>query len=305
MVIGLLVIAGIPTTIGVCEALSAQKKANAAAKEKAKFHLTAAISLDGGPPVECFCVLRDGRLWIDHPDYPMPGHKFMGYYFTYPSEEKHLGMVSTIADDPPMLNWIYCDKDTGMVKHGGRQATIGHTIGPWYWSNDEVWLTLEGDTLQFVAVQDEETQRWCVYWDKDRKIRGSSASYIEDEDYSDEYSEEDEDDDEDEEGSDEEDDPEFSESETEEPSKPTKTSEREPKQEARKVETQKSDGQENGGGETGEKQHDRETEDKQEDGGEAPALQQAQKKPVKWVPILLRRRMQLGMESRYVKGANG
>lgn len=62
MVIGLLVIAGIPTTIGVCEALSAQKKANAAAKEKAKFHLTAAISLDGGPPEECFCVLRDGRV---------------------------------------------------------------------------------------------------------------------------------------------------------------------------------------------------------------------------------------------------
>lgn len=62
MVIGLLVIAGIPTTIGVCEALSAQKKANNAAKEKAKFHLTASISLDGGPPEECFCVLRDGRV---------------------------------------------------------------------------------------------------------------------------------------------------------------------------------------------------------------------------------------------------
>lgn len=297
MVIGLLVIAGIPTTIGVCEALSAQKKANAAAKEKAKFHLTAAISLDGGPPEECFCVLRGGRLWIDHPDYPMPGHKFMGYYFTYPSEEKHLGMVSTIADDPPMLNWIYCDKDTGMVKHGGRQATIGHTIGPWYWSNDEVWLTLEGDTLQFVAVQDEETQRWCVYWDKDRKIRGSGESYVEDGDYSDGYSEEDEE--EDEEESEEEDDPEFSDRETEEPRKPTKTSEREPKQEARKIEAQ-----ENGGGEPEEKQDDQKTEDKQENGGEAPALQQVQK-PVKWVPILLRRRMQLGMESRYVKGANG
>lgn len=62
MVIGLLIIAGIPTTIGVCEALSAQKKANGAAKEKAKFQLTAAISLDGGPSEECFCVLRDGRV---------------------------------------------------------------------------------------------------------------------------------------------------------------------------------------------------------------------------------------------------
>jgi len=62
MVIGLLVIAGIPTTIGVCEALSAQKKANNAAKEKAKFHLTASVSLDGEEMVECWIVLKEGRV---------------------------------------------------------------------------------------------------------------------------------------------------------------------------------------------------------------------------------------------------
>ena len=62
MVIGLLVISAIPTTIGVCQALSAQKKANEAAKEKVKFHLTTTVSLDGGPPVECWCILKDGRV---------------------------------------------------------------------------------------------------------------------------------------------------------------------------------------------------------------------------------------------------
>ena len=62
MVLGLLVIAGIPTTIGVCEALSAQKKQNAAQKEKARFHMTADLSLDGRPPVECWVVLADGRV---------------------------------------------------------------------------------------------------------------------------------------------------------------------------------------------------------------------------------------------------
>src|SRR5690349_2812554 len=61
MVIGLLVVSAIPTTIGVCEALSAQKKANAAAKEKAKFHLTATVCLDENGPVECWCVLKDGK----------------------------------------------------------------------------------------------------------------------------------------------------------------------------------------------------------------------------------------------------
>lgn len=62
MVIGLLVVAGIPTTIGVCEALSAQKKANASAKEKAKFHLTATVALDGSGPVECWCILKNGKV---------------------------------------------------------------------------------------------------------------------------------------------------------------------------------------------------------------------------------------------------
>ncbi|KXX72936.1 hypothetical protein MMYC01_210436 [Madurella mycetomatis] len=162
MVIGLLVISGIPTTIGVCEALSAQKKADAAAKEKAKFHLTTTVSLDGEEPVECWCVLKEGKLWIDHPAFPMPGHKFTGYYFTYPSEAQHRGLVSTIADDPPMLNWIFVDKENGTVRHGGRQDTLGgHTIGPWYWSDDEQWLTLEGDASRFAAVQ-MENKKWAV-----------------------------------------------------------------------------------------------------------------------------------------------
>ena len=62
MVIGLLIVSAIPTTIGVCEALSAQKKANAAAKEKAKFHLTATVCLDENGPVECSCILKDGKV---------------------------------------------------------------------------------------------------------------------------------------------------------------------------------------------------------------------------------------------------
>ncbi|KAK0715625.1 hypothetical protein B0H67DRAFT_245006 [Lasiosphaeris hirsuta] len=183
MVIGLLVIAGIPTTIGVCEALSAQKKANAAAKEKAKFHLTATVSLNGEDPVECWCILKDGKLWIDHPDFPVPGHKFTGWYFMYPSEAQHLGLVSTIADDPPMLNWIFVDKDTHMVRHGGRQDTLGgHTIGPWNWSGDEQWLTLEGSEWQFVAVE-QENKKWAVAWDGDGSLRrGGGAGNTDDED---------------------------------------------------------------------------------------------------------------------------
>jgi hypothetical protein len=63
MVIGLLTIAGIPTTIGVAQAVSAQKKQNAAAKEKAKFHLTAELAVDG-ERCECSVVLTEGKVCL-------------------------------------------------------------------------------------------------------------------------------------------------------------------------------------------------------------------------------------------------
>uniref|UniRef100_L7J3U1 Uncharacterized protein n=1 Tax=Pyricularia oryzae (strain P131) TaxID=1143193 RepID=L7J3U1_PYRO1 len=138
--IGLLTIGAIPTTIGVAEAISAQKKQNAAQKEQAKFHLTAKLALGGRQPMEALVVLRDGKLWIDHQESPVEGHKFTGYYFTYPSEEQHKGLVSTISIDPPMLNWIYADKDTGIIKYGGRKETIDC----------------------FVAEEDPESSRWFV-----------------------------------------------------------------------------------------------------------------------------------------------
>ncbi|OIW32542.1 hypothetical protein CONLIGDRAFT_678932 [Coniochaeta ligniaria NRRL 30616] len=228
-IVGLLVIAGIPTTVGVCEGLSAQKKANTAAKEKAKFNLTATISLDGERFEECYCVLKDGRLWIDHPDEPVPAHRFQGWYFQYPSEAGHLGMVSFVSDDPPALNWIYVDKDSHMVRHGSRQETIGHVIGPWGWSSDEQWLTLEGDDSKFVAVE-QENKKWCIFYDRDGRIQNG------------------------------------------------------------------------GDGEDGEE----DTLEDEEEGGEGKPAKRTKEKPnVEWLPVKLRRRMMLGMESRYVKGANG
>src|SRR3569833_2637896 len=62
MVLGLLVFVCFFFFFGVCEALSAQKKQNAAQKEKARIHMTADLSLDGRPPVECWVVLADGRV---------------------------------------------------------------------------------------------------------------------------------------------------------------------------------------------------------------------------------------------------
>ncbi|KAI0182796.1 hypothetical protein EV127DRAFT_448758 [Xylaria flabelliformis] len=163
--LGLLTIGAIPTVIGVAEAIDAQKKQNAQAKERIKFHLTAKFSHDGdAPPQTAYVVFKDNKLYLDHPASPIEGFRFNGFYFGYPCPEEHQGLVSPIAADPPMLNWIYADKDTGLLRHGGRKDTTGHLIGPWSWTEDEEFLVLEGEKY-FVAVQNDDGS-WCVHYDK-------------------------------------------------------------------------------------------------------------------------------------------
>jgi hypothetical protein len=102
------------------------------------------------------------------------GHKFTGYYFTYPGEEGHRGIVSTISDDPPMLNWIFVSAETRAVRYGGRKDSVGHVIGPWSWTEDEKFLILEGDGDGFIVVWEEGEDgggRWGVYWDPDGALR--------------------------------------------------------------------------------------------------------------------------------------
>jgi hypothetical protein len=169
-------------------------------------------------------------MWVDHPDESVPGHRFQGWYFQYPSEAGHLGMVSFVSENPPALNWIYVDKDSHMVRHGSRQETVGHIVGPWGWSSDETWLTLEGEDSRFVAVE-QENKKWCIVYDPDGAIRNG--------DYTDEDGEEDSQD-------------------------------------------------EGEGADADEGRRSKKT-----------------KENVEWLPVKLRRRMMLGMESRYVKGANG
>ncbi|KAI9770058.1 MAG: hypothetical protein M1839_003286 [Geoglossum umbratile] len=170
MVLGLLAITSIPTVIGSGEAISAQKKQIADAKRSAKFNLVVDCDVDH-PRVKAeidgrFVVLRDGKLYFDQSPEgsdKKSGHPFCGYYFQYPGTEFE-GLVSTISDDPPMLNWIYVDRETRELKYGSRTQSLGNIVGPWSWTEDEQWLTLE-DSQGFVVVEEEEG--WALYYDKD------------------------------------------------------------------------------------------------------------------------------------------
>ncbi|KAJ3470015.1 hypothetical protein MRS44_000114 [Fusarium solani] len=156
MVIGLLAITAIPTVTGVGNAISAQKKQNAnLSKEQEKFHMTFIMEHEGKVQELGTGVVKDQKFYINFPDNPVDGYKFLGWYFKYPSEEGHLGLVSMVSDDPPALNWIYVDKDTHAV------------------TEDDRFLTLEGDHDSFVAVREEGPdgeQRWAVYWDPEGDI---------------------------------------------------------------------------------------------------------------------------------------
>ena len=189
MVFGLLGLAAIPTTIGVAEGISEGRKEKDPALEEErmrKFRLECfceansrkAKDLDGG-----HVVLKGEKLYIVPRSSDTDiGHPFEGFYIEYPDPERPrplpLGLVSTISKDPPMLNWIYVDKNTRELKYGNRTQSRAHVVGSWGWDAGEEGgaggLTLEGEEG---AVAVEEDDGWEIRWeDEDRKIglQGSS-----------------------------------------------------------------------------------------------------------------------------------
>ncbi|KAI0433020.1 hypothetical protein F5Y09DRAFT_300063 [Xylaria sp. FL1042] len=118
-------------------------------------------------------VLKDNKLWIttappashdgDLETFDS-GYPFSGYFLPYP-DTKYEGLVSTISDDPPMLNWIYVDKDTYEVKYGLRTDAQPHLTGPFDCTRQDRRMTLEG-WEGFVAVE-EYPGIWALYFDRD------------------------------------------------------------------------------------------------------------------------------------------
>ena len=183
MVFGLLGLAAIPTTIGVAEGVSEGRKEQDPALEDErmrKFRLECFCEANGGKAKEVdggAIVLRGEKVYIVPRDAKADtGHPFEGFYIEYPDPERPrplpLGLVSTISKDPPMLNWIYVDKNTREVKYGNRTQSRAHIVGSWGWDAGEEGgaggLTLE-DGEGAVAVEGDDG--WEIRWeDEDRNI---------------------------------------------------------------------------------------------------------------------------------------
>jgi hypothetical protein len=97
-------------------------------------------------------------------------HPFAGYYLPYP-DEKFEGLVSTISDKPPVLNWIYVDTETFEVKYGVRANAQQNLHGPFDCTRQDRRLTFDG-WEGFCAVE-VKPSRWALYFDhNDNGLQG-------------------------------------------------------------------------------------------------------------------------------------
>ena len=97
-------------------------------------------------------------------------HPFAGYFLPYPdTTPPYEGLVSTITDEAPVMNWIYIDRSTYEVKYGVRADAQPNLTGPFDCTRQDRRLTLdrwEG----FCAVkcyEGEEAGMWKLYFDVD------------------------------------------------------------------------------------------------------------------------------------------
>lgn len=108
---------------------------------------------------------------VDPTKREIPSFTALAFYIEYPEldETKHLdrglGLPTYVSANPPLLNWIYADKDTHELMYGNRTQSVEHFVGPWDWTEDEKTLLLEGKDA-FYAVEEEEGQ-WALYYDRD------------------------------------------------------------------------------------------------------------------------------------------
>ena len=175
---------GISVVTGVAQGVNEQKKQNADASNQTrmlKFHVDVWVDPKqrkgkGADLNNCIVTLRNDKLWLEpkSPITRLPNnvdhHPFTGFYLAYPDDNRSYtrGLVSTISVDPPMLNWIYVDKDTFEVKYASRSGSIQHHVGDFDWTSedsDNSCITFD-EFEGFVAVE-EQDNLWALYFDYD------------------------------------------------------------------------------------------------------------------------------------------
>lgn len=112
---------------------------------------------------------------------------FNGQYYTHPAfgQDNSSGLISMSPEEPPLARWVYLDKETKQLSYGNRKDSEENVCGPWDWTEDEQYVTLEGHELWLAvrlpddARKEQETKDlglddekavkglWRLYFDRD------------------------------------------------------------------------------------------------------------------------------------------
>ncbi|KAF2258930.1 hypothetical protein CC78DRAFT_525506, partial [Lojkania enalia] len=111
-------------------------------------------------------VLRDGGVYIGTGklDDTLASHQLAGYFLPYPDSD-YEGLVTTITDVAPIMNWVYINSATHQVCYGIRKDAQPNLNGPFDCTRQDRRLTFQG-WEGFVAVE-VATGLWSVFFDLD------------------------------------------------------------------------------------------------------------------------------------------
>lgn len=173
-------VAACPAIVGTTEAIRHAQRQNTREEQRGrKTHLTVSLlrrsvysaRFDGAA-----VVLKAGKLWVDTTGVARAAglHPFSGYFLQYhdmaavwraQGYAKGEGMVTTVSEDPPFLNWVFVDRATHEVKYGVRDQAEPQLVGPWDVTKADRRLMFQG-WEGFVAVEETEGDPlWALYFD--------------------------------------------------------------------------------------------------------------------------------------------
>jgi hypothetical protein len=165
---------------GVAQGVSEQKRVNAEASNQVrmlKFHVDVYVDPANrkgrGEELHITTVtLHHDKLWVEPRDlktgWPVSSnHPFTGFYLAYPDDNRPFtrGLVSTISVDPPILNWIYIDKDTYELKYANRSGSMPHHVGSYDWTSEDDGSSITFDDFEGFLAVEEDNGGWAVYFD--------------------------------------------------------------------------------------------------------------------------------------------
>ena len=171
---------GVSVVTGVAQGVSEQHKQNAEnATRMLKFHIDVRVEPSqqkrkGANKLHNGIVtLHDDKLWVEakSPDTGWPvnekSHPFTGFYIAYPDDNRPMtrGLVSTISVDPPMLNWMYVDKDTLEMKYSNKSGSIEHHVGDYDWTSEDNDSSITFDDWEGFTAMEEKPGQWALYFD--------------------------------------------------------------------------------------------------------------------------------------------